>query len=287
MIAGAFGLKAKAQIVIGTNSKIQFGADLVSSSSQFTAKAGSTINFGGPTNLNQLESNGTISLSASVSNDNRRRLDTGTIKAGKLLIGDGGLKSMGHMIVPAGGSLTFNSTSAASIIAGKGLDNHGAVSVLNGEIDVQAGGVRSNSEGSSIAVDKGKLDFSSAEPSLIGGKGITIASIATVSVNKGMVGITGKTEGKMKVSSDASVILSASSKAECANFVGGGCKDKVEVVTLAADGKLISGTAEEVARELGEDQPTNTTTTKPKKVSSGAHASASGLLLLFTAAALW
>merc|ERR1719183_2285559 len=168
------------------------------------------------------------------------------------------------MIVPAGGSLTFNSNSAASIIAGKGLDNHGAVSVLNGEIDVRAGGVRSNSEGSSIAVDKGKLDFSSAEPSLIGGKGITIASIATVSVNKGMVGITGKTEGKMKVSSDASVILSASSKAECANFAGGVCKDKVEVVTLAANGKLISGTAEEVARELGEDQPT--TTTKPKEV---------------------
>merc|ERR1712230_39151 len=70
--------------------------------------------------------------------------------------------------------------------------------------------------------------------------GITIASIATVSINKGMVGITGKTEGKMKVSSDASVILSASSKAECANFAGGGCKDKVEVVTLAADGQLIS-----------------------------------------------
>ena len=101
-----------------------------------------------------------------------------------------------------------------------------------------------------------------------------------------MVGITGKTEGKMKVSSDASVILSASSKAECANFAGGGCKDKVEVVTLAADGQLISGTAEEVARELGQDQPTNTTT-KPVKVSSGAHASASGLLLVFTAAALW
>jgi len=273
VVGGAFGLQETAELEVSTGSNIEFEADTVSSSSKFTAKEGSIVSFGGKTNLNQLESSGTISLSTSTSSTGRRRLNT---KPGAtLVIGDAGLKSMGHLIVPTGGSLTFNSNSAASIIAGKGLDNHGNVVVLKGAIDVQAGGIRSTSKGSSIAVKGGKLEFSSTEPSLIGGKGITIDSAASVAVKRGTVGFTAEMLGKVAVESSAKVLLSKSSGSTCASFSGGTCKDKVEDLKLAADGKLT---------EASDSKPQGVGV----KVASAAHAGTSGLLLVLSAAAiLW
>merc|ERR1712224_439855 len=105
---------------------------------------------------------------------------------------------------------------------------------MGGAIDVQAGGIRSTSKGSSIAVKGGKLEFSSTEPSLIGGKGITIDSAASVAVKRGTVGFTAEMLGKVAVESSAKVLLSKSSGSTCASFSGGTCKDKVEDLKLAA-----------------------------------------------------
>jgi len=165
----------------------------------------------------------------------RRRLQTEETVVGELVIDGEGLQSTGHVIVPAGAFLTFN-TDQASTIAGTGLDNHGTMTVKEGAITVAAGGIRSNSATSAIAVEGGALDFASSAPSLIGGFGISVDPTASVSITSGPVAFnmqpTGS--GSISVASNANVYLSTDSGASCSDFAAAQSCTVADVIQIDA-----------------------------------------------------
>ena len=186
----------------------------------------------------KLDSAGVISLGTSSSGrrllDSRRRLETGS---GDVAIGEGGLNSQGLITVPAGATFTFNTNNkATSTIAGQGMDNNGKVSIVTGDVTVAAGGIRSSSSTSEVALSGGKLDFASTAPSVIGGKGITIGAGASVEVTKGTVGFTAKITGKVAVKGMAKVVLSTASGATCGGSITGSACTVAETVSLTSLG---------------------------------------------------
>lgn len=194
----------------------------------------------------KLDSAGEIILGKSASGrrllDSRRRLESGN---SDIAIGEGGLNSKGLITVPAGATFTFNTNNKATCtIAGKGMDNNGKVSIVSGDVTVAAGGIRSSSSTSEVALSGGKLDFASTAPSVIGGKGISIGAAASVVVSKGSVGFSAKITGKVTVKDSAKVVLSSASGIKCGGgaIVGSGCTDNVDKVTCSSLGGCASPT---------------------------------------------
>ena len=239
---GPVTLEAGTEMVI-TDSKVDFSGNFTSSSSEFFSSAASELGFGGKTNVNTLTSEGALRMQADKADTSgRRQLQTAEAVTGDVIIGAEGLNSTGHVIVPAGSSLTFNSNQP-STIAGIGLDNHGTMTVKQGAITVAAGGIRSNSATSSIDVEGGALNFDSTDPSLIGGLGLSVDSTASVSISSGPVAFNAAPTGTVSVASAATVYLSTSSGASCDDFNGAQSCNVADVVTIDSSGAVAATNA--------------------------------------------
>jgi len=254
-------MSSRGKVNVGASGKASFGTNstaggrrrLLEMGQHVAAGEGIVVHQGGivevvsaSLSVLKLDSAGEIILGKSASGrrllDSRRRLESGN---SDIAIGEGGLNSKGLITVPAGATFTFNTNNKATCtIAGKGMDNNGKVSIVSGDVTVAAGGIRSSSSTSEVALSGGKLDFASTAPSVIGGKGISIGAAASVVVSKGSVGFSAKITGKVTVKDSAKVVLSSASGIKCGGgaIVGSGCTDNVDKVTCSSLGGCASPT---------------------------------------------
>jgi hypothetical protein len=159
-----------------------------------------------------LHSSGELQLGIPPSgSENRRQLSQAPLQAGDVVIGSGGLISTGHIDVPQGSTMTFNSTDIVDI-GGRGMDSAGQVHILQGDVTVTAGGIRS--EGS-IHVKGGRLQFNSADSSRIGGSGLTIYSGGSATMSAGTVDFTAPFVGTLHRSGTAKIRIDTAVNQTC------------------------------------------------------------------------
>merc|ERR1711871_332925 len=160
----------------------------------------------------RLHSSGELQLGIPPSgSENRRQLSQAPLQAGDVVIGSGGLISTGHIDVPRGSTMTFNSTDIVDI-GGRGMDSAGQVHILQGDVTVTAGGIRS--EGS-IHVKGVRLQFNSTDSSQIGGSGLTIDSGGSATVSAGTVDFTAPFVGTLHRSGTAKIRIDTAVNQTC------------------------------------------------------------------------
>lgn len=177
-----------------------------------------------------LHSTGQLQLGVPATGGGRRRqLSEPALQAGDVVIGSGGLISTGPtalITVPQGSTMTFNSTDPVNI-GGQGMDSAGAVSILQGDVLVSAGGIRSQG---SINIEGGGLNFSSSQPSVIGGTGLTIKAGATATVAVGTVDFTAPFVGDLRRSGNAKIRIDTAVNQTCPSGWSEGCSVEVLIV---------------------------------------------------------
>jgi hypothetical protein len=228
--AGGLAVAAGAELQLASGDTAVVGP--LAADGEVGLSAGAELRVGsGSAVFKKLTSAGTVRLEADDGVDaasGRRRLE---VRSGHTTIGGGGLTSTGHVVVPAGASLTFTEGGTSSL-GGDGLASAGAVVVSAGTVTVTSGGLQS--DGSVEVGSAGALVLDAPQNSLIAGTGLTVAVGGAVTVRQATIDFRSPMAGSGALVAEGAgaVSFAAGSGSSCPAGLGAACQDSVEATAV-------------------------------------------------------